>query len=58
MSADTAATLATFVGVVALVGWGISFARREGYGVAGIVGAASINAAFGLLIIGLKVAVA
>ena len=58
LSAETALDLATLVGVIALVGWGISFARREGYGVAGIVVAASVNAAFGLLIIGIKAAVA
>ena len=35
----------------------VLFSRREGHGLAGIVGAASVNAAVGLLIIGLKVAV-
>jgi hypothetical protein len=58
LSAETAIDLATLVGVIALVGWGISFARREGYGPAGIVVAASVNAAFGLLMIGIKTAVA
>ena len=57
LSRDTALSLATLVGVGALVGWGILFARREGHGVAGIVGAATMNAAVGLLIIGFKVAV-
>jgi hypothetical protein len=54
---DAALSLATLVGACALVGWGIVFSRREGHGVAGIAGAASMNAAVGLLIIGLKVAV-
>lgn len=54
---DNALGLATLVGVVTLVAWGVSFARREGYGVAGIVGAATVNAVVGLLIIGLKLAV-
>jgi hypothetical protein len=53
---ETALSLATFVGVIALVSWGIGFARREGYGMAGVVGAAVVNAAVGLFIIGLKVA--
>ena len=53
--AESALGLATFVGVMTLVGWGIGFARREGYRLAGIAAAASINAAVGLLIIGLKV---
>jgi hypothetical protein len=54
---ETALGLATLVGIVALVSWGVGFARREGYGVVGIAGAATVNAAVGLLIIGLKVAV-
>ena len=45
------------VGVAALFGWGVVFARREGHGLAGIIAAASLNAAVGLVIIGLKVAV-
>ena len=49
--------LAWLVGVAALVGWGIVFARREGHGLAGVVGAASLNASVGLVIIVLKVAV-
>jgi hypothetical protein len=52
----TALALATFVGVVTLVALGISFARREGYGLGGIVACASVNASVGLFIIGLKVA--
>ena len=55
---DSAALgLATLVGVASLVAWGILFSRREGHGLAGIVGAATANAAVGLLIIGLKLAV-
>ena len=45
------------VGVAALFGWGVVFSRREGHGLAGIIGAASLNATVGLVIIGLKVAV-
>ena len=52
----TALALAAAVGVVTLIALGISFARREGYGLAGIVATASINAAVGVFIIGLKVA--
>jgi hypothetical protein len=50
-----ALALATAVGIVTLIALGVGFARREGYGLAGIVAAASINAAVGLFIIGLKV---
>jgi hypothetical protein len=56
-SGHLALGVATFVGVLTLVGWGIVFSRREGYGLTGIVAAASINAAVGLFIVGLKVAV-
>lgn len=52
----TALAFATGVGVVTLGALGIGFARREGYGLAGIVACGSINAAVGLFIIGLKVA--
>jgi hypothetical protein len=54
---DSALGLATLVGVASLVAWGILFSRREGHGLAGIVGAATANAAVGLLILGLKLAV-
>ncbi len=57
LRAGIAMDLAWLVGVAALVAWGIVFSRREGYGLAGIVGAASLNAAVGLVIIGLKVVV-
>jgi len=56
LSREVALNLAVLVGAAALVGWGIVFSRREGYGLTGIVGAASVNATVGLLIIALKVA--
>jgi hypothetical protein len=52
-----ALSLATMVGVVSLVWWGIAFARGEGHGVGGIVVAATMNAVVGLFIVGLKVAI-
>jgi hypothetical protein len=55
---DSALGLATFVGVASLAAWGALFSRREGHGLAGIIGAATANAAVGLFIIGLKLAVA
>jgi hypothetical protein len=54
---DVALNLATFVGISALVAWGIVFSRREGHGVAGIIGAAALNGTVGLMIVGFKVAV-
>ena len=57
VSGDAALDLAMAVGVTALVGWGVVFSRREGHGLAGVIGAASINAAVGLAIVGLKVLV-
>jgi hypothetical protein len=54
---DTALGLSLLVGVAALIAWGVVFARREDQGLAGIIAAASLNAAVGLVIIGLKVAV-
>jgi hypothetical protein len=54
---EAALNVATFVGISALVAWGVVFARREGHGPAGVVGAAAMNATVGLLIIGFKVAV-
>lgn len=55
---DSALGLAMFVGVATLEAWGVVFAHREGYGLAGIVAAATANATVGLFIIGLKVALA
>jgi hypothetical protein len=57
LSASVAFDLAWLGGVAALVGWGIVFSRREGHGVTGIVAAAALNAAVGLVIVGFKVAV-
>ena len=54
---EAALDVATFVGISALVAWGVVFARREGHGPAGVVAAAAMNATVGLLIIGFKVAV-
>jgi len=54
---EAALDLAMAVGVTALFAWGVVFSRREGHGFAGIIAAASLNAAVGLIIIGLKVAV-
>jgi hypothetical protein len=54
LGGGTAIALATLVGVLALIGWGIRLARREGYGVAGTAWVATVNAALGLFIIGLK----
>jgi len=49
--------VAWLVGVAALVGWGVVFARREGHGLTGVIAAAAMNAAVGLVIVGFKVAV-
>ena len=43
--------------MAALVGWGVVFSRKEGHGLVGIVVAAALNAAVGLLIVGFKVIV-
>jgi hypothetical protein len=57
LSRDTALDLSISVGIAALVAWGIVFSRREGHGFTGIMSAAAMNAAVGLLIIAFKVAV-
>jgi hypothetical protein len=57
LSAHLAFDLAWLGGVAALVGWGVVFARKEGHGVTGIVVAAALNAAVGLVIVGFKVVV-
>jgi hypothetical protein len=56
ISAAAALFLALLVGVAMLVGWGVVFSRREGYGLAGVLAAATVNAAVGLFIVGLKAA--
>jgi hypothetical protein len=43
-------------GVIALIAWGVVFARREGQGPAGVVVVALLNASVGLLIVGMKAA--
>jgi hypothetical protein len=45
------------VGMGTLVVWGIGLARSEGRGAGGTVFAATMNAAVGLFIIALKVAI-
>ena len=57
LSAQIAFDLAWLIGMAALVGWGVVFSRKEGHGLAGIVAAAALNAAVGLLIVGFKVVV-
>ena len=57
LSAQLAFDLAWLSGVAALVGWGVVFSRKEGHGLVGIVVAAALNAAVGLLIVGFKVVV-
>jgi uncharacterized membrane protein len=56
-SRDTALSLATLVGVATLMAWGIGLARSEGRGVSGTVFAVTMNAAVGLFIVALKVAI-
>jgi len=53
---EVSLALALLVGVLALVGWGVVFARREGQRHMGVVVVALLNAAVGLLIVGLKAA--
>jgi sporulation protein YlmC with PRC-barrel domain len=53
---DAARDVAAFVGVATLALWGGAIARREGCGVAGVVGAAAANAAVGLSLVALEVA--
>lgn len=57
LGSGPAFNLSWLVGAAALVGWSVLFARREGYGLAGVIGTASVNACVGLLIIVLKVVV-
>ena len=57
VSDQVAFDLAWFCGIAALVGWGVVFSRKEGHGLVGIIAAAGLNAAVGLLIVGFKVIV-
>jgi hypothetical protein len=49
-------SLALLIGVLALVGWGVVFARRERQSPANVVIVALLNASVGLLIVALKAA--
>jgi hypothetical protein len=55
LGAGIALDASWLLGVAALVGWGIVFSRKEGHGFLGVLGAAALNAAVGLLIVGFKV---
>ena len=57
IGSELALSLATLLGILMLVAWGVVFARREGQGVAGMAAAAAMNAGVGLLIIALELAV-
>jgi hypothetical protein len=57
VSRDVSVDLAIGVGVAALAGWGFLIARRSGMSPLGTLGAVALNAAFGLAIVVLKVAV-
>jgi hypothetical protein len=54
---DTAVLLALVAGVVALAAWGSASARRSGASPAGVVIAAGVNVALGLVVVGLKLLV-
>ena len=56
ISPHGARDLAAFVGVATLALWGAAIARREGCGAAGAIGAAAANAAVGLSLVALKLA--
>jgi hypothetical protein len=57
LSRDAAVTLGIGLGVAGLVAWGFLIARRSGMSRLGTLGAVMLNAAFGLAIVGLKIAV-
>ena len=57
LSKDTSVTLGIGLGVAGLMAWGFVIARRSGMSPLGTLGAVALNAAFGLAIVGLKVAV-
>jgi hypothetical protein len=52
---ETAYTVAAWLGVAALFGWGLRLAYREGYGLVSGIVVASVNAVFGVVIVHLKV---
>jgi hypothetical protein len=52
---DTAYTIAAWIGVAALFGWGLWLAYREGYGLVSGIVVAGVNAAFGVVIVLLKI---
>lgn len=54
-SRGTGVTIALALGVVELFGWGLAAGRRSGRSKGGALGAGLVCAAFGLLLIGLKV---
>jgi hypothetical protein len=56
LGGQEARDLAAFVGVATLAVWGGAIAVREGCGGAGVVGAAATNAAVGLSLVALKLA--
>ena len=51
----TSIRLALWVGVLQLLGWGFAYARRRDWGWSVAFTAGALNAAFGLLIVGLEV---
>ncbi len=57
VSDDAAVLLALGAGVVALAVWGAATARRSGASPAGVVIAAGVNVALGLVLVGLKLLV-
>jgi hypothetical protein len=52
-----AVTLALWLGVVQLLGWGVAYARRQRWGWPMAVTVGVVNGAFGLVIVALEVAV-
>ncbi|MFL5825890.1 MAG: hypothetical protein ACJ76V_05150 [Thermoleophilaceae bacterium] len=56
-SRDTAVDLAIAAGVISLAGWGVVIARRSNANALVTVATVGISAAFGLLLVGLKILV-
>jgi hypothetical protein len=56
-SRETAESVAIGLGIATLAGWGYLIARRSHLTVAGTVGAVAVAAAFGALLVGLKILV-